>query len=197
VNLGRCIFHSLALRLSEKQDLLTNDFLILEHFMDFDFNTLSETIKFVGHAGTNARDLANGMGALKALFQKSEAAADTDIKLALSELTSQVADAKLANAELKAMLQKLKEELAEHQAFKSDLERYELWETPAGAIVYRLRQSAQRKDPMHYLCPNCIESKRHSILNGHDHYRECPHCSTGYQFQRITPPQMPSGTKWR
>jgi rubrerythrin len=164
--------------------------------MEFDFNALTQALNVAGQTGTNVGHLANGIGSLKALFQKSEAAADADIKLALSELTSQVADTKLANAELKTMLQNLQEELAAHQAFKSDLERYSLWETPVGSIVYRLRDSAKGEDPMHYLCPNCIEDKRKSILQGHEHNRRCPSCSTLFRFKQMDAPQPVTQIDW-
>ena len=188
------MIRKLALRFLQGHDLASKKILILEHFMEIDFNALTQALNVVGQTGTNVGHLAQGLGSLKALFQKSEAAADADIKDALIELSSQVLDTKLANTELKTMLLNLKEELAAHQTFKSDLERYELWETQVGSIVYRLRESAKDDDPIHYLCPNCIEDKRKSILQGREHNRRCPSCSTRFEFKQPVPRQ-PSA-KW-
>lgn len=150
--------------------------------MDFDFENLSGVLKLVGDAGTATGKVAKSVETLKTLFKKSETGADADLKMALGELAVQVANAQVANSDLKLKLAALQDELAEAQAFQSDLERYDLWETPTGAVVYRVKAECQGAEPMHYLCPNCIEDRQKSILQGHAKYRKCPRCSTGYSF---------------
>ncbi|WP_282092336.1 hypothetical protein [Epibacterium ulvae] len=153
--------------------------------MDLDFENLSSALQLVGDAGTATGQVAKGVEIVKSLFQKTETGGDTDLKLALSELTMQVANAQVANSDLKLKMAALQDELAKMQAFQSDLERYALWETPTGAIVYRLKEDSQGAEPLHYLCPNCIEDRHKAILQGHETHRECPRCSTGYFFQKI------------
>lgn len=151
--------------------------------MDFDFETLNSAVGLAGDAGTATGNIARAIQTVQGLFQKSQAGADADIKLALSDLTLQVANAQMANADLKLQLTALQDELRQAQAFKSDLDRYELWETPTGSVVHRLKEAMNNGEPMHYLCPNCIESKRKSILQGPRHYRECPNCKTSFRFE--------------
>ena len=151
--------------------------------MDLGFDNLSGVLDLVGDAGTATGKVAKSFETVKALFKKTETGGDTDLKMALSELAMQVANAQVANSDLKLKLAALQDELAKAQTFQSDLDRYALWETPTGAIVYRMKQESQGSEPMHYLCPNCIEGRHKSILQGHTACRTCPRCSTGYDFE--------------
>ena len=72
--------------------------------MNFDFESLNSVVSLAGDAGDATGKIANAISAVKGLFQKSQAGADTDIKLALSDLTLQVANAQVANADLKLKL---------------------------------------------------------------------------------------------
>lgn len=153
--------------------------------MEFDFESLNGAVSLAGDAGTATSKIANAISTVQGLFKKSEAGADADIKLALSDLTLQVANAQMANADLKLKLTALQDELRQAQAFKSDLDRYALWETPTGSVVYRLEKEKREAEPLHYLCPNCIEAKRKSILQGPRHYRDCPNCRTGFSFENV------------
>ncbi|SUZ34091.1 hypothetical protein ROE7235_03873 [Roseibaca ekhonensis] len=155
--------------------------------MEFSFESVESLIDLAGNAGTTTGKLANAFATVQKLLNKTQAGGDADIKLALSELALQVANAKLANADLKLQLTALKDELHEAQVFKSDLDRYTLWETQTGAIVYRLEKAIQDGEPIHYLCTNCIESKRKSILQGTKHHRSCPCCKAGFSFERQAP----------
>jgi rubrerythrin len=150
--------------------------------MDFSFDSLSGVLDLVGDAGTATGKIAQSVDTVKSLFQKAEAGGNAEIKLALSELTEQVANAKMANADLKLKLATLQKELAKAQAFQNDLDRYALWKTPAGAFVYRLKEDSQGAEPLHFLCPNCISDHQKSILQGEDADRQCPRCSTWYSF---------------
>ncbi|MBY6118551.1 hypothetical protein KUV64_05365 [Mameliella alba] len=150
--------------------------------MEFDFDDIGNFTKLVANGGSAIGQLASGLDRVKGLFKRSEAGTDPEIKLALADLTDQVANAKVANAELKFELTSLQQALREANAFKTDLERYELHETPAGSIIYRLRDEMQNDEPLHYLCPRCVEDKTKSILQGHEGYRECPVCTTGFKM---------------
>lgn len=154
--------------------------------MEFDFESLNSAVGLAGDAGSATGKIANAISTVQGLFKKSEAAGNADIKLALSDLTLQVANAQMANADLKLQLTALQDELRKAQAFKSDLDRYALWETPTGAVVYRLEKDIRNGEPLHYLCPNCVEQKRKSILQGHTAFRECPNCRTGFRFDQIS-----------
>ncbi|WP_370269223.1 hypothetical protein [Nioella sp.] len=150
-----------------------------------DFESLTGTVSAASEVSTATGQIAKGIISVTDLFQKSQAAADADIKLALSELTLHAANAQVANADLKLRLSALQQELLDAQAFKAELERYELWETPTRAVVLRLKSEKQEGELMHYLCPNCIETKRKTILQGDATYRMCPNCRTVYSFDPL------------
>lgn len=152
--------------------------------MDIDFESLNNAVSLAGDAGAATGKIANPITTVKGLFQKSQAGADADIKLALSDLTLQVANAQVTNADLKLKLMALQDELRQAQAFKSDLDRYALWETPTGSVVYRLQNNAHEGEPFHCLCPNCIEVRRKSILQGDSYFRKCPNCKTEFSFEK-------------
>lgn len=159
-----------------------------EQLMDVDFENLKSAISIAGDAGQATGNIAKGLSALQGLFKTSEAGSDAKIKLALSELTLQIAHAQVSNADLKLKLSALQDELRDAQAFKSDLDRYVLWEAPAGSLVYRLEKEIRDGEPAHFLCPNCVEEKRKSILQGHRSYRECLRCGKGFLFEHTKPP---------
>lgn len=154
--------------------------------MDLQFENFSSLLELVGDAGTATGNIAKGLETVKTLLKPSEGGSNADVKLALSELTMQIANAQMANSDLKFKLTALKDELAQINAFQSDLDRYELWETPPCAIVYRLRNTAGEDQPMHYLCPNCVEDRRKSILQGHQYQRQCITCDARFAFEAPT-----------
>jgi hypothetical protein len=157
-----------------------------EQIMDFNFESLNSAVSLAGDAGAATGKIANAITTMKGLFQKSQAGADAEIKLALSDLTLQVANAQVTNADLKLKLAALQDELRQAKAFKSDLDRYELWETQTSRVVYRLKNEMQNGEPMHYLCPNCIETRRKSILQGDKLFRTCPNCKTDFLFEYLS-----------
>ena len=158
--------------------------------MEFDFNDLESIVDAAGNMGTATGKLANGVAAVKGLLKGSKAGADPKVELALSELTGQIAQAQFANAELKLQLSVLQGQLAELNALKADLSCYELWKTPSGSLVYRPKHDEKQSEPEHYLCPNCLQKKVKSILQGHAGWRECSSCKAGFSFDK-SPPRDP------
>ncbi|MBR3371182.1 MAG: hypothetical protein IKG52_11200 [Rhodobacteraceae bacterium] len=153
--------------------------------MDFDFETLNNAVGLARDVGTATGNIARAIQTVQGLFQKSPVGTDADIKLALSDLTLQVANAQMANAHLKGQLLALQQELGKAKAFKSDLEKYVRQETQAGSIVYAFNDmdAVMRGEPLHYLCASCIEDGHKSILQGDKYFRKCPKCKTEFGFE--------------
>lgn len=53
----------------------------------------------------------------------------------------------------------LKRDAEEREVLKEQREKYELFKTAGGAVVYRFKG-----EPEHYACPNCLNAKRIEIL---------------------------------
>jgi hypothetical protein len=87
---------------------------------------------------------------------------------------------------LKIQIEDLKSDIAKLKARISDGERYELAQPRTGTFAYRLKQSATRGEPVHYLCQYCMDNREtKSILQ---HYSAstgksiCPACLTEYSL---------------
>lgn len=119
---------------------------------------------------------------IQSLFKKSQAADDAELKAAISDLLAHVGNAALTNTELQMKLAELHKKAQKDDQFQRQMLRYELHETSSGGIVYRLKADQTEGEPMHYLCPNCVESDHRSILQGDRWDKGCPRCSTSYQF---------------
>lgn len=145
---------------------------------------LSDNIElFFDLVGRTARGLegaAKAFATVKSALEASKAAGDADVKAAITELTEQVAEAKFANAELRVRLADMKIALHEAQNRKSDFDRYVLWETPGGDLVYRVKEPRDPDEPAHYLCPACLDQGRKSILQTGGYDRVCHACETMY-----------------
>ncbi len=155
--------------------------------MEVDPESLKGALDLVGQAGSATSQIAKGLEAIKGLFQTAGAGDDAAVKLAISELSMQIATATMTNSDLKIKLAALQGELADLNRFQSDLERYELWETPLKSIVLRLKSEQNNGEPTHYLCPSCIEVKRKVILQGGNWYKDCNVCKGNYSFENEGP----------
>jgi hypothetical protein len=58
----------------------------------------------------------------------------------------------------------LKKQVASMETWATEKARYELKNVDAGATVRALKPSMQGDDPPHWLCPNCYEGGKKSIL---------------------------------
>lgn len=105
----------------------------------------------------------------------SEMKSMTDVQGKVIELQQAIlaaqSSAMTANAEQFAALEelrKLKEELEKTKGWELEKSRYRLFQGSSGGVVYAVRQSCQKEnEPPHYLCANCFEQGRKSILNNH------------------------------
>ncbi|WP_310619719.1 hypothetical protein [Flexibacterium corallicola] len=151
--------------------------------MDFDFENFTTLIKYAD-SGVKLTDRAAGLAkSIKDLVGSSKTPGDQELKALVVELMSEVTDAKLANVELKTQLLTLKQAAVNAQTKADEFARYELWETPAGQHVYRLKEQAAKEESTHYLCPTCKEDGIKSILQGHQSSKGCQRCQAWFDFR--------------
>ncbi|WP_279211839.1 hypothetical protein [Achromobacter mucicolens] len=81
--------------------------------------------------------------------------------------------------ELEDLVRKLEKRIAER-------ERYELVEEYPGTFTLRLKEASQNGEPMHHLCPRCMDNDSvKSILQFYGSAKrlsECTTCKTRYRF---------------
>jgi hypothetical protein len=126
--------------------------------------------------------VANAVKSVRDTLDKSPVVSD-DVRQKLSDLLDEVIGAKQLNLRLVEQVQIIVEEMRQHEEFREELGRYEMFEMPAGSIVWKLRNSHKSGQPLHYLCPNCVQSKKLYILQGDRNYRRCTSCKVQYHFE--------------
>ncbi len=103
-----------------------------------------------------------------------------------------------ADAHQAAMIEKirnLKEELARIKAWEDQKPRYKLVSAWQGAVLYALKETYSSSEPPHWICTNCYEDGRKSILNpfwnGHFFVVSCPTCKAEFHGSFVSSPPKP------
>ena len=112
------------------------------------------------------------------------------------EISSALASAIAAQTDQMTMLQRvndLEKEVANLKAWNTEKDNYELTTIARGATAYMLKPDVRDSKPPHWLCTQCFEDRRRSILQlvneigGHWIYN-CPGCSSKISVpSRISP----------
>jgi len=58
----------------------------------------------------------------------------------------------------------LEKQISDMKIWETEKEKHALKELPRGIFVFCVKESANSSDPIHFLCPNCYEDSRKSIL---------------------------------
>lgn len=123
--------------------------------MAFELSALVSSIRV-------AYDLAKGIGSLKLETERNKAVADI-----LRVLVSVEHDSIALKEKYDLMLEEkdaLAEKLVKLEDWKLTEKRYELKQLHRGVFAYVLKEAAQAKEPIHWLCTNCWSQKKKSIL---------------------------------
>lgn len=160
-----------------------------------DFEPVKQVIEIAGASGTAVKNLGAGVEAIKGLFKSRGEDMQPEVKSLLVDLASNVADAKLANAELTQKLADLQSALQKREAFGNRKARYSLVQTPAGEYLWQLKADQADGQPVHYACPICMEAERISILQGHQESVQCIPCDHWYKIVRGQSVYMSSGSR--
>jgi hypothetical protein len=102
-----------------------------------------------------------------------------------------------ANAERSALIEQigqLEKEVADFKAWETEKKRYELKAISNGAFAYALKSDAQATEPPHYICANCYEHQKKSVLQqkartivdnsiGLPTQYRCPGCNSQIKYQ--------------
>ena len=135
-----------------------------------------------------AFDIAKAMSEMKSM---------TDVQGKVIELQQAIlaaqSSAMTANSEQFAALEELRilrAELDRSKGWELEKKRFSLFQA-TGGVAYALRESQKNEsEPPHYLCANCFDQGRKSIINNHQGVTGftswlCPTCkaqfSTGYK----------------
>ena len=84
-----------------------------------------------------------------------------------SKILDSMSSAIAAQEERAALLQKidaLEKEVARLETWEAEKQRYELKDAGGGALAYALKEEARGSEPPHWICPQCYQDGKKSIL---------------------------------
>ena len=122
-----------------------------------------------------------------------DAVDDTKLQLKTADLVSGIIDLQqqvlAMQVEYSSALadkNELEKKLAEAERWELEREKYELCEIVSGNFAYVSKSSGGTGPPKHYICANCYEDKKKSILNtdyimGENAGYSCPRCKNEFQ----------------
>jgi len=113
-------------------------------------------------------EIYGGISAFKAMFDLAKTVKDindTAIRQTASiELLEKILTAREAQAAALERIRELEEEIAKFETWDTEKENYELQAIARGATAYMLKPDARGSKPPHWLCAQCFENRKRSIL---------------------------------
>lgn len=120
--------------------------------------------------------LVTAVGAFSAVIKGVEAlknlATSADAQAKISDLYGIILSGQAIafedNLKQRALLEtieELKDQIRAMEAWNSEKQRYQLARPWTGAVVYALKKSASNGEPPHWICANCYNDGKKSLLN--------------------------------
>lgn len=113
------------------------------------------------------------VSALREFLSRAKLKRDSQLIETLKKLDADLSAASVVNARLSAELRDLNDEVSKAEEFEKEKARYELVETSEGDFVFRIKNSMADEQPVHYICPVCVNrDKTISFIAGR-HRKVC------------------------
>lgn len=118
---------------------------------------------------TSALSTISAIGELTKLIISGKIDAEVEAKAAelnnaVLSLQGTLFSLQSQNQELLKEKDRLESELVKMANWDKEAQRYQLHELCSGVFVYALKEDPDNAEPPHYLCPNCYQEHRKSIL---------------------------------
>lgn len=169
--------------------------------MDIDTHDIGHLIELAGQTVSTAEKSTSLVKSLAGFFKAPQTPDELEAKAAIILLTTEMLNAKEANTKIRKELIELRDAKLKASRFDRQFERYSLWETPGGMMVYRLDEAKAEGDPIHCICPDCAEQQKRSILQGGDEIKVCYQCKSAFRIAAPEPhkpakPYLVNGKPW-
>jgi DNA-directed RNA polymerase subunit RPC12/RpoP len=82
-------------------------------------------------------------------------------------------------------VRELEKQIDEIEDWKSQIQRYSLFQFPTGALAYALKPGMGNGEPMHYLCTACVDKKKKTTLQPKGCGLRCPECNTTIVMEEV------------
>lgn len=143
-------------------------------------------------------EIAAVLAATKTITDIAKSLSDTSAKIQVEEvkvaLTNAVIDLQTQLLSIQADYQgilslneQLRQQLVEKENWERKASNYHLESLGGAAFVYALNSSSDTNEPPHWICPNCYEESRKSILfkSGTRREYKCPNCEVVISTERF------------
>lgn len=143
-----------------------------------------------------------GLSAFKAMFDMAKGLKDiNDATIrngAVIELQEQILSAQSAQSALAERVGELEKEVACLKTWNAEKKKYELKDVGSGSFVYARKEGAKPTETPHWLCTNCYEDGKKSILlradiGGHEKLWVCYQCKSHIDLYYTITPSNPTG----
>lgn len=159
--------------------------------MDFDFELMKGLSDTVARAAGAVRQVADAFASLKGVTKSPHGRSEAEVEAAIAQVTLAIENANLNNRLLDAQVAMLADAIRKANEAQAQLDRYQLWETEMGNLVYRLKDTERGDEPSHFICPSCHGEGRRSILQGQRWSKKCESCESVFLFERQPDPPAP------
>ena len=147
-----------------------------------DTNLLSDLVDLVGTGAKSANSLVDLAKRLKGLTGSTKPTRDAEVETLIANLLIEIANTKIANAELKFKLTELLEAMNVEKDRQAKLVGYVLHKTEVGGFAYAPKDTPPDHDDFHLICPRCYEDGIRSILQKRGVDYKCPRCSAAVPY---------------
>ncbi|NKX47811.1 hypothetical protein HGG67_06180 [Rhodobacteraceae bacterium R_SAG8] len=148
-----------------------------------DIAAIGEVIGLANTAVGATGKAADTIKSIRGLFEGGKAPDTGEATRLLNSLAGDLTAANMMNVQLSVALKSLSEEMLQQDEFENQKEKYELYQTTQGAVVFKLKDALADSQPMHFICPVCLNrDKIISYISGNDDYRQCQ-SDTNHMFQ--------------
>jgi Zn finger protein HypA/HybF involved in hydrogenase expression len=147
-----------------------------------------------------------GLSAIKPAFDMTKALKDINDaairNAAVIELQEKLLSAREAQTALLERVSQLEKEVAGFEKWDAEKVKYDLQPVYADTFAYARKPDAGSSEPPHFICANCYEHRKKTILQRADAAHVfCPECKTKIRYEsdearRFQRPISPTSSGW-
>jgi len=109
-----------------------------------------------------ASDIAKGLLSLHTMAEVQSKS--IELNQAIIDAQHQIFAANAAQTALVERVRELERQIAAMESWDAEKKRYQMATPYSGVTVYAVQKSMSNGEPPHYLCANCFQSRKRSIL---------------------------------
>lgn len=128
-----------------------------------DISQMNEALGLASSAVSITGKATSTIAAIKGLFDGDTKSDNSEAASLLNNLATELTAANMMNVQLSEALRALSQELQRQDEFETEKARYEMFQTPKGDIAFRLKSENANGQPIHFICPVCLN--KHKLIS--------------------------------